>query len=408
MLEVLHPFARNPELKPMYFREYARVLKGNLKYGLPLGILIYGSFIGIDILADHPDLMAIAMNRSVICGLALSLYIFNFFDFSTPWIRSAMALLYVVVFLGTMHIALINSIYFTSILAPIIFFNLLIRGNFLFNALATFCLSGLFAYLDIERPSIPEVLPHLLILASTLVVILAAYLKEKTAINEFKQRQAVQAEKQKSFNILLNFLPVEIAQRLQQEEDFIAAEYDSVSIVYLGIVNFTDLSTGISADDMVHRLNACFSMLDNLCEQYALEKIKTIGDTYVATAGIPDRSDNHAVRTARFALAVIQNLDRIRAASFPALSIRIGLHSGPVTGGVIGEKKVFFDIWGDTVNIAARMETTGVPDRIQVSTDFHRSTADRFKYSQRGIIETDIKNHALLETYWLEDVLSLD
>lgn len=206
-------------------------------------------------------------------------------------------------------------------------------------------------------------------------------------------------EREKSDRLLLNILPASIANRLKNKESVIVDKFDSVSILFADIVGFTQLSERLSPEELIVHLNDIFSNFDKLAEQHGLEKIKTIGDAYMISAGIPEKDPNHAKKLALFALDIKQYMERRTQQSDEKLQIRIGIHSGPAVAGVIGIKKFSYDIWGDTVNVASRMESHGVPSRIHVSENFYAKTSKLFEYQKCDPIE--IKGKGLMQTYFL-------
>ncbi len=195
------------------------------------------------------------------------------------------------------------------------------------------------------------------------------------------------AEKQTSERLLLNVLPSPIADRLKKGENLIADRFDEVSVLFADLVGFTAVASRTPPEALVNMLNGLFSMFDRLAEKHGLEKIKTIGDSYMAVAGVPHPVHDHAGALTRMALDMIAGVEDFARHHDGGLAIRIGVHSGSVVAGVIGEKKFIYDLWGDTVNTASRMESTGVPGRVQVSAATAELLADSFELEARGPIE---------------------
>ncbi len=206
-------------------------------------------------------------------------------------------------------------------------------------------------------------------------------------------------EQEKSENLLLNMLPREIAMILKNEDRTIADSFESASILFTDLVGFTPLTAHMAPHEVVHLLNDIFTHFDQLAEKYDVEKIRTMGDNYMAAAGVPRRQPDHARRLACLALDMQAYIDELRARSGLALQFRTGINSGPVIGGVIGRKKFVYDIWGDVVNIASRMETQGVAARIQVTRATCDLIRDDFVCERRGLI--DIKGRGIMETWFL-------
>jgi class 3 adenylate cyclase len=207
------------------------------------------------------------------------------------------------------------------------------------------------------------------------------------------------AEKQTSERLLLNVLPGPIAERLKTGESLIVDRFENVSVLFADLVGFTTHASKTSPIELVTMLNELFSMFDRLAEQHGLEKIKTIGDAYMVVAGIPQPVADHATAIAHMATDMISGLQSYAKRMSYDLGIRIGIHSGSVVAGVIGTKKFIYDLWGDTVNMASRMESTGLPGRIQVSEATHALLLEQFEMEERGEIE--VKGKGKMRTFLL-------
>ncbi len=210
---------------------------------------------------------------------------------------------------------------------------------------------------------------------------------------------ALNAEKEKSERLLLNILPKTIADQLKQHRTIIADRFEQATILFADIVNFTPLASRIPPTDLVNLLNEIFSIFDQLADYYKLEKIKTIGDAYMVAGGIPIAGSNHAEAVASMALDMQREIRLFKRENGQPFQLRIGIHTGPVIAGVIGLRKFIYDLWGDAVNIASRMETQGLPNRIQVTTTTWQYLKDTFEFEERGLIE--VKGWGELQTYWL-------
>ena len=186
--------------------------------------------------------------------------------------------------------------------------------------------------------------------------------------------------------LLLNILPAPIADRLKQQPGTIADSFPSVTVLFADIVGFTPLAARMSGPEVVNVLNDIFSLFDHSADQHGVEKIKTIGDAYMVVGGLPPTGADHAGAVCDLALEMQADLEAYSFATGMDISIRIGIHTGPAVAGVIGRKKFAYDIWGDTVNTASRMESHGVAGRIQVSDATYRLVADRYRFEDRGVI----------------------
>ena len=204
---------------------------------------------------------------------------------------------------------------------------------------------------------------------------------------------------QRSEQLLLNILPRPIAQRLKRDPGAIADAYADATVLFADLVDFTTLSAEMSAQKVVTLLNDVFSEFDRLAEQHHLEKIKTIGDAYMVVGGLPVPRADHADAVAEMALQMQEALDAYAVKAGMRLALRIGIHSGPVVAGVIGRQKFSYDLWGDTVNTASRMESHGVPGRIQATPDTYARLRDRYQFEERGRIT--VKGKGEMTTYFL-------
>jgi class 3 adenylate cyclase len=210
---------------------------------------------------------------------------------------------------------------------------------------------------------------------------------------------ALRTEKERSEQLLLNILPRAIVTRLNGGEAVIADQLSDVTILFADLVGFTRIASRLAAADLVRLLNGLFSEFDRLAIELGLEKIKTIGDTYMLAGGLPEPRAGHACVVAEMALAMLAAVERTNRDLPVPLQMRVGIHSGDVVAGVIGTHKFVYDIWGDTVNIASRMESHGLPDRIMISAATHLQVRDRFRVEPHGTV--DIKGIGPMETFIL-------
>jgi len=210
---------------------------------------------------------------------------------------------------------------------------------------------------------------------------------------------ALQLEQDKSEQLLLNILPELIARRLKQEQSSIAEHFDQVTILFADIVGFTPLSARLQPIELVNMLNQIFSTFDQLADQYGLEKIKTIGDAYMVVGGLPRPLENHATAIGQMALDMQQAIQEFQKQQGESFEIRIGINTGSVVAGVIGRKKFIYDLWGDAVNVASRMESSGEPGKIQVTATTYQQLQHQFIFEQRGAVK--VKGKGDMITYWL-------
>ncbi len=217
-----------------------------------------------------------------------------------------------------------------------------------------------------------------------------------TDVTAAKEQERLARENER---LLLNILPEPIAQRLRGGEPLIADRFDDVTLMFADVVEFTRLSSRLTPSDLVNVLNEVFSVFDGLVERYRLEKVKTIGDAYMVVGGMTEATDDHTARVATMALELADAVSRIDVAARLGIRFRVGIHCGPVVAGVIGTKKFIYDLWGDTVNLASRMESLGVPGRVQVSGAVMERLRGTFELEPRGLI--DVKGKGPTPTWLL-------
>jgi class 3 adenylate cyclase len=211
--------------------------------------------------------------------------------------------------------------------------------------------------------------------------------------------QQLQAEKSKSDALLLNILPATIVERMRQGEVAIADRFPETTILFSDLVGFTSLAGRSTPNQIIELLNQLFSAFDALAKELGLEKIKTIGDSYMVAGGLPEQQSNHALAVADMALGMIEAVNDIGKKFGEPLEARIGIHSGDVVAGVIGQHRFIYDVWGDTVNTASRLESSGLPNRIQISEATYTHVRHAFHCELRG--EVAIRGKGTMLTYFL-------
>jgi guanylate cyclase len=216
------------------------------------------------------------------------------------------------------------------------------------------------------------------------------------------QHQELEREQEKSERLLLNVLPEPVARRLKEREGIIADDCPAVTVLFADLVGFTQLSERLRASEVVSLLDRVFARWDALAAAHGTEKIKTIGDAYMVAAGIPVPREDHAEAIASMALAMRPEVSRCSAELGEPLEVRIGIDTGPVVAGVIGQAKFIYDLWGDTVNTASRMESHALPGTIQVTERAYERLKDGFDLRPRGVVE--IKGKGPMSCYELVGV----
>jgi adenylate cyclase len=228
---------------------------------------------------------------------------------------------------------------------------------------------------------------------------LSVWLYERLQKAEFHARIELEAEQERSNRLLLNILPEAVARQLKQEHRTIAEHFAEASVLFADIVGFTQLSAGIPPQELVTLLNQIFSTFDQLAEQHRLEKIKTVGDSYMVVGGLPLERPDHLEAITDMAIEMQKAIAQFSVEPEQPFSIRIGINTGPVVAGVIGRKKFIYDLWGDTVNVASRMESLGLPGRIQVTEAVYERLQDGYLFESRGTIS--VKGKGEMTTYLL-------
>jgi adenylate cyclase len=257
-----------------------------------------------------------------------------------------------------------------------------------------------FTHPILKRSSAYYVEQGLYLFWTCMICNISVYLYERLRRDEFTARQEMEAAQQKSERLLLNIFPEMIATKLKQEQTTIADSFKEVSVLFADIVGFTELSSHTSPGELVELLNQIFSIFDKLAERHGVEKIKTIGDAYMAVAGLPIQRSDHAAAIANMALDMQESIDKFNQINQLQCSIRVGISMGPVVAGVIGLKKFAYDLWGDTVNIASRMESHGIAGCIQVCEGSYQLLKEKYELEERGVIQ--VKGKGEMMTYLLK------
>ncbi|WP_198666901.1 adenylate/guanylate cyclase domain-containing protein [Taibaiella helva] len=218
-----------------------------------------------------------------------------------------------------------------------------------------------------------------------------------------KDNRKIAEEKKRSDDLLLNILPAEVAEELKSSGHAVAQQYNHTTVLFTDFVSFTQVSERLGVQELVNELNIYFTAFDGIMEKHGLEKIKTIGDAYLAVSGLPVEKEAHARNAVKAALDIIEFVTRRKQTAANGLDIRIGINSGSLIAGIIGVKKFAYDIWGDTVNTAARMEQSGAPGKVNISGSTYELVKDDFACTYRG--KVDAKNKGGMDMYFVEGIM---
>lgn len=223
-----------------------------------------------------------------------------------------------------------------------------------------------------------------------------------------KDKRTIQAEREKSDRLLLNILPADIARELKEQGRTAPRSYTSASVLFTDFEGFTMIAAQLSPEELIGELDRCFSYFDQVCERYHLEKLKTIGDSFMCAGGIPIPNRTHAVDCTLAALEIQSFMNRMReikaGQGLPYWELRLGIHTGPLVAGVIGEKKFAYDVWGDTVNTASRLESAGVAGRVNVSMSTQALLGEFFECEYRGRVPA--KHKGDVDMYFVNGILA--
>ncbi len=291
-----------------------------------------------------------------------------------------------------------NSVWYLCLLPSIVFPFFIFSVEHKRTALVMSTVS-LIVYVVMELLSSQWVMPWIELGVGAGMLAFAHLSKRSTELVELSLLE----ERATSERLLNNFLPAKIAKILRENGNkppMIAERFEHVTVIFCDIVNFTPMSEKLSPEKLVAVLNQLFTEFDSLIEKYGLEKIKTIGDAYMVAGGVPNKMDNAEEAAADFALEMLTVVKRFDQKFHHGLDMRIGMHCGPVVAGVIGKQKFTYDMWGDTVNVAARMESHGLPGEIHISEDMADRLKDKYLLAQRGWVE--VKGKGLLQTFWIK------
>jgi class 3 adenylate cyclase len=243
------------------------------------------------------------------------------------------------------------------------------------------------------------------IIALILICIVAIGLFRRNKFVE-KTKKIIEKERNRSDQLLLNILPEQTAKELKESGKVTAKKFDSISVLFTDFIGFTKSSVNLSPEELVKSVDYYYSKFDEIIKKHGLEKIKTIGDAYMAAGGLPFPTDDHAVKMVMAAFDItsfVKEAKNHKEADQIRFDIRIGINTGPVVAGVVGSDKIAYDIWGDTVNVAARMESNSERGRINISENTYQLVKNKFDCTYRGEIE--VKNKGKMKMYFVDKIL---
>jgi class 3 adenylate cyclase len=376
-----------------------------VRLAIVVAVIVYGSFAWLDVWMA-PDLaevfLTIRILVAAVFGLALAI------TFAPVGLTIREAFIGIAILAAAAGIlrmmelatAVVSVRYFAGLLLVILAAHSMFRLRFQSAMLVSLLVVGAWALqtgLAGEMPWWEYLNSQFFLIAAVILGMFASYSVERFARRGWLAKREALVEHEKSERVLFNILPEPIAERLKAEEGPIADGFAEATIMFVDLVDFTKLSSELDPRRLVGLLNRLFTEFDRIAEEHGIEKIGTSGDSYMAVAGVPLRVPDHAERIADAALAI---RDRIanREGDIP-VEVRIGIATGPVVAGVIGEKKLYYDLWGMPVTIASRMQAHGLPGEIQVTRAVREALEGRYEFEERGMI--DVKGVGEMRTWLL-------
>jgi class 3 adenylate cyclase len=393
------------ELESRFMAEYAHQSVGQVRIGLIVAVGLFVIFGVIDMLTPEIGTQVLWFRYGVAALLLIGLA-FTFSRHFEPVLQPATAVCALITGFGLIAIVLVEPVgrdfHHRGLLLLIVAAYTFIRLRLVYAtgvALLT-TISYNVAELVIGDSPLRAVLRTDLYLVTAIIIgMVACYGMEFYTRRDFVQRQLLKAEEAQVEDLLLNVLPQSVCDRLKRERAWMAESFSEATILFADIAHFTELAAHVTAEEVVALLNRVFSAFDELVEKHQVEKIKTIGDAYMVVGGVPVTRPDHAEAVAELALDMLDAVRRLNAFRDEPLRLRLGIHTGPVVAGVIGTKKFSYDLWGDAVNTASRMESHGLADAIHVTRSTYERLRHRFVLQRRGPIE--VKGKGEMVTYLL-------
>jgi adenylate cyclase len=407
MFDWLYPYAdklRFPDEVEEQFREdYHANTVSTTRLALVLGLVLFSLFGILDIYAVPISKNIVWFIRYVIVAPIIIVgLVATYADFFQKHVQMLMVIVVAVAGLGIVTMISItreaefgNRFYFTGLILVSMWAYGLMRLRFWYAIIANVAIMAGYEFASIvikqllasETGIVIFTMHNFFFLGANVIGMFASYALERYTRRDFLQKYTIQAQRDQSDKLLYNVLPARIAEKLKQSNETIAEEFSSATVLFADIVNFTQISARFAPHEVVDMLDELFSRFDELVDEYGVEKIQVAGDGYMVAAGVPTPRPDHAIVLAQLALDM---LECVRNGEFLSgkhpIEIRIGLNSGSLLGGVIGRKKYFYALWGDTVNTASRMGSHGSSGKVQITQATHELVKDDFECQYMGTI----------------------
>lgn len=420
MFDWLYPYAnklRFPEDIEVQFREdYHANTISTMRFAIVLGIVLYSVFGILDVYAAPVSKNILWFIRyAIVVPCFVFLLIISYSQQYQKYIQSLVCLGVVVAGWGVIagitivrEVEFASRFYFSGLLLVSMWAYGLSRLQFRYAVLANVIILLGYEYtnivlqqrLETETGTVIFIVHNFFFLGANVIGMFTSYYLERYTRYDFIQKYTIQAERDQADRVLYNVLPETIAERLKQNQETIAEEFDSASVLFTDIVNFTPISARFAPDKVFNLLNDLFSRFDELVEKYGVEKIQVAGDAYMVAAGVPNPRPDHATVLARLALDMldcVKNLELLEGKH--PIEIRIGLNTGSLMAGVIGRKKYYYALWGDMVNMASRMQSHGTGGKIQITREMYELVKDDFVCEYIGKI--NVKGKGPMEAWHL-------
>jgi class 3 adenylate cyclase len=400
-------FLDDPDAERAFLDDYFRKSIKQMRVAIVTGTMIIASFGFLDMWITPAVQTSLWFIRyAIMCPFFLAVLLFSFSAHARRFMQLGISLGMFICGLGVIAMIIISPVpgsylYYGGLLV-VLMFPPSIRVRFIYSAVISAAIIAAyeiaaFRFTDITLPLL--IFNNFFFIAAASIGLITSYMLELFARKNFIQQIQLEKERDRSERLLLNILPVSIAERLKQRQETIADGFAEVTVLFADIAGFTRLAATRSPREVVDLLNDIFSEFDHLAEKHGVEKIKTIGDAYMAAAGLPKHTPDHAEAIVELALDMQDAVARRGVIGEGPISLRIGINTGPVVAGVIGMKKFIYDVWGDTVNTASRMESHGVAGGIHLTEETYRRLKHAYRMEERGNLK--IKGKGEMRTYLL-------
>ena len=399
----MHPvtLAFPPDVERVFEKHHFEQSVIPVRIAVGFGIFLYSVFGILDLWIVPESVWAIWFIRfAIVVPVLTGLLVYTWFQAYERWMQAANTALIIAAGLGILAMIVVaerpgRDFYYAGLILVIMYGYTFARLRFIVASGACWFIVATYEVTaTVLQPTPLAILLNntFFFVSANLIGMIAAYMLERYERRDFLQvrelgvqREAIARERERAEDLLYAILPKSVAQRLQQHEQ-VADSFADVTVLFADISDFSSLAAQLPPARLVSLLNDIFSGFDALAEQHGLEKVKTIGDAYMVVAGLPIERDDHAEAMAEFALRMRDEIGRYSVDGLDPINIRIGINTGPVIAGVIGRKKFIYDLWGDTVNIASRMESHGSPGQIQVTHSTYLRLKRSYDFEERPAV----------------------